>query len=171
MEETASTSELAMMAGMALTPIEMARAGGGVRGRLEYSGGVVAEVGRALMARHRGEGGRDRGCAGEGWARGTKLTGGPWLPARGSGSRGRGDETLTGGVRMSARGSGARSWAAWAGERGGERGRAGAGWAGFGPAEGGGSFLFFFSFSNSNSFLFLFLFLFLFPLRPKIFSK
>ena len=36
-----------------------------------------------------------------------------------------GDETLTGGARMSARGSGARSWAAWAGERGGERGRAG----------------------------------------------
>jgi hypothetical protein len=74
----------------------------------------------------------------------------------------KGDETLTGGARMSARGSGARSWAAWAGERGGEHGRAGAGWAGFGPAEGGGSFLFFFSFSNSNSFLFLFLFLFLF---------
>jgi hypothetical protein len=29
MEVTASTDELAMMAGMALTPIEMARAGGG----------------------------------------------------------------------------------------------------------------------------------------------
>jgi hypothetical protein len=29
MEETASTGELAMMAGMALTPIAMARAGGG----------------------------------------------------------------------------------------------------------------------------------------------
>jgi hypothetical protein len=29
MEEMASTGELAMMAGMALTPIEMARAGGG----------------------------------------------------------------------------------------------------------------------------------------------
>jgi hypothetical protein len=29
MEETTSTGELAMMAGMALTPIEMARAGGG----------------------------------------------------------------------------------------------------------------------------------------------
>ena len=56
MEETASTGELAMMAGMALTPIEMARVGG-VRGQLKYSGGVVAEVGRALMARRRGEGG------------------------------------------------------------------------------------------------------------------
>ena len=47
MEETASTGELAMMdmAGMALTPIAMARAGGGVRGRLKHSGGVVAEAG------------------------------------------------------------------------------------------------------------------------------
>jgi hypothetical protein len=32
MEETASTGELAMMAGMALTPIAMARAGGGGEG-------------------------------------------------------------------------------------------------------------------------------------------
>jgi hypothetical protein len=55
MEGTASTGELAMMAGMALTPIEMARAGEGGRGRVGYSGGVVAEVGRALMARRRGE--------------------------------------------------------------------------------------------------------------------
>jgi hypothetical protein len=36
-----------------------------------------------------------------------------------------GDEALTCGARMSARGSRARSWAAWAGERGGKRGRAG----------------------------------------------
>ena len=55
MEGTASTDELAMMAGMALTSIETARVGGGVRGRVGYSGGVVAEVGRALMARRRGE--------------------------------------------------------------------------------------------------------------------
>jgi hypothetical protein len=54
-EGTASTGELAMMAGMVLTSIETARAGRGVRGRLGYSGGVVAEVGRALMARRRGE--------------------------------------------------------------------------------------------------------------------
>jgi hypothetical protein len=57
MEEMVSTGELAMMAGMALTPIAMARVGGGVRGRLEHSGGVVMEAGRALMARRRGEGG------------------------------------------------------------------------------------------------------------------
>jgi hypothetical protein len=56
MEGTASTDELAMMAGMALTSIETARVGGwGLRGRFGYSGGVVAEVGRALMARRRGE--------------------------------------------------------------------------------------------------------------------
>jgi hypothetical protein len=54
MEETASTGELAMRAGRPHTPIEMARAGGGVRRWLEYSGGVVAEVGRALMARRGG---------------------------------------------------------------------------------------------------------------------
>jgi hypothetical protein len=59
MEETVSTGELAMMAGMALTPIAMARAGG-VRGRLEHSGGVVAEARRALMARRRGEWGARR---------------------------------------------------------------------------------------------------------------
>jgi hypothetical protein len=57
MEGTASTDELAMMAGMALTSIETARVGGGggVRGWVGYSGGVVAEVGCALMARRRGE--------------------------------------------------------------------------------------------------------------------
>jgi hypothetical protein len=92
MEETASTGELAMIAGMALMPIAMARAGGGggVRGWLERSVGVVVEAGRALMARRRGEGGLGGGYAGEGWARGTKLISGPWLPARGSGARGRG---------------------------------------------------------------------------------
>jgi hypothetical protein len=56
----ASTDELAMMAGMALTSIETSRVcggggGGGVGGRLGYSGGVAAEVGRALMARRRGK--------------------------------------------------------------------------------------------------------------------
>ena len=72
-----------------------------------------------------------------------------------------GDEALTGGARMSARGSGARSWAARAGERGGERGRAGLVGPDLAqPRE--GEFSFSFSFSNSNSFLFLFPFLFLF---------
>jgi hypothetical protein len=57
-----------------------------------------------------------------------------------------GDEALTGGARMSARGSGVRSWAAWAGKRGGERERAGLVGPEFGPAKGGGSFLFLFFF-------------------------
>jgi hypothetical protein len=54
MEGTASTGELAMMAEMVLTSIETTRAGGGEE-MLGYSGGVVAEVGRALMVRRRGE--------------------------------------------------------------------------------------------------------------------
>jgi hypothetical protein len=45
MGETASTGELAMGAGIALTPIGTARAGRGVRGRLKHSGGVVTEAG------------------------------------------------------------------------------------------------------------------------------
>ena len=129
-----------------------------MRGRLKHSGGVVAEAGRALMARRRGEGALGGGCADEGWARGKKLTSGPWLPARGSGARGRG-EALTGGARVSAGGSRARVGPPGPGREEGKCGRARVG-PEFGPAEGGGSFSF--SFSNSNSFLLLFLFLFLF---------
>jgi hypothetical protein len=83
----------------------------------------------------------------------------------------KGGESLTGGARLSARreARGARSWAAWAGEGGREARACGAGWAGFGPAE-GGIFSFSFLFLISTSFLFLFLFLFLFPLNQK-FSK
>jgi hypothetical protein len=55
------------------------------------------------------------------------------------------------------RGTCARSWAAWAGERGGGARARGAGWARFGPAEGG-----FFSFSDFYFFSFPFLLLFLF---------
>jgi hypothetical protein len=98
------------------------------------------------MARRRGEGGLGGRCAGEGWARGTKLTGGPWLPARGNAREREGVEALTGGARVSAGGSRARGWAAWAGERGGKRGRVGQVGPEFGPAEGGGSFLFLFFF-------------------------
>jgi hypothetical protein len=42
------------------------------------------------MARQRGEGALGGDRAGEGWASGTKLTGGSWLPARGVCERGRG---------------------------------------------------------------------------------
>jgi hypothetical protein len=44
MEETASTGELAMMAGMALTPMRWLGQAG-VRGRLKHIGGVVTEAG------------------------------------------------------------------------------------------------------------------------------
>jgi hypothetical protein len=73
-----------------------------------------------------------------------------------------GDEALTGGARMSARGSSARSWAAWAGERGGERGRAGVVGPEFGPAEGGGEFSFSFLFLILIPFLSFFYFCFFF---------
>jgi hypothetical protein len=55
-----------------------------------------------------------------------------------------GDGALTGGARVLVRGSRARSWAAWAGGRGRERGRAGLVGPEFGPAEGGGGVFFFF---------------------------
>jgi hypothetical protein len=69
MEETASTGELAMMAGMALTSIEMARAGGRVRGRLGHSGGGLLGSVHALMARRRGERGSAADAAVKAWAR------------------------------------------------------------------------------------------------------
>jgi hypothetical protein len=46
MEEMTSTGELAMMAGMVLTPIEMARAGGGGGGGDDSS--TVARLSRRL---------------------------------------------------------------------------------------------------------------------------
>jgi hypothetical protein len=85
-----------------------------------------------------------------------------------------GDEALTGGAWVSAGGSLARSWAAWAGERGGERGRAGlVGPDSARPREGGKfpfSFLFLILIPFFSFFYFCF-FLFLFLWRPKIFSK
>jgi hypothetical protein len=145
-----------------------------VRGRLEYSGGVVAEVGRALMARRRGEGGLGGGCAGEGWARKTKLTGGPWLPARGSGARGRGMRRCRGGPGCqragAARGAGPPGPGREEGSAG-ARAR-GAGWAGFGPVEGGERVsLFLFLFLILIPFFSFFYFCFFFPLEPKIFSR
>jgi hypothetical protein len=70
MEETVSTGELAMMAGMALTPIEMARAGGG-EGTARHSGGGGGLLGpvHALMARRRGERGSATDAPVMAWAR------------------------------------------------------------------------------------------------------
>jgi hypothetical protein len=83
---------------------------------------------------------------------------------RESGARGRGKEPLTGGARLSsaARARAAGPLGSWE-----ERGKAGAGavWAGYDPAEGGGFFLFLFLFLFSIShfhFLFFVSFYFLF---------
>jgi hypothetical protein len=147
MEETSITGELAMMAGMALTPIEMARAGGGGgegTARAQWRG--VARAGARLNGEATGREGLGGGCAGDGMGETKELTGGAKLPERGSGARGRGRDVDGRGPDVS-EARDARSWAAWAGERGGgNRGRAGTGWAGFGPAEEGGSFSFSFLF-------------------------
>jgi hypothetical protein len=60
----------------------------GVRGRLEHSGGVVAEAGASLNGEATGREALGGERAGEAWARTTELTGGPELPGRGSGARG-----------------------------------------------------------------------------------
>jgi hypothetical protein len=112
----------------------------------------------------------DGDCAGEGWASGTKLTGGPWLPARGVRERGRGGEALTGGARVSVGGSGARTGLPGPGREGGDAGARELGWKSAQPREGES---FPFSFLILILFLFLFyfcVFLFLVPLQQK-FSK
>jgi hypothetical protein len=69
MEETVSTGELAMMAGMALTPIEMARAGGG-EGTARHSGRGVAGAGARLNGEATGrEGGSAADAPVMAWAR------------------------------------------------------------------------------------------------------
>jgi hypothetical protein len=61
----------------------------GVRGRLGHSGGVVAEAGASLNSEAMGHEALDGECAGEAWARMTELIGGPELPRRESGARGK----------------------------------------------------------------------------------
>jgi hypothetical protein len=93
MEETASTGELAMMVGMALTPMRwlgQVGGGGGGEGTAQAQWRGCRGGWQALMARRRGKGALGGGCAGEGWARGMKLTSGPWLLTRGNDVRGRG---------------------------------------------------------------------------------
>jgi hypothetical protein len=82
MGETASTGELAMGTGMALTPIGTARAGRGGEWSAQaqwrsLSRGLAGINGEATR---RGALGGDR--AGEGWAREKELTGGVGLSAR-----------------------------------------------------------------------------------------
>jgi hypothetical protein len=61
----------------------------GVRGRLGHSGGVVAEAGASLNGEATGREALGGERVSEAWARTTELTGGPELPGRGSGARGR----------------------------------------------------------------------------------
>jgi hypothetical protein len=61
----------------------------GVTGRLGHSGGVVAEAGASLNGEATGREALGGERVGEAWARTTELTGGPELPGRGSGARGR----------------------------------------------------------------------------------
>jgi hypothetical protein len=60
-----------------------------VRGRLGHCGGVVAEAGASLNGEAMGREVLGGEHASEAWVRMTELTGGPELPGRGSGARGR----------------------------------------------------------------------------------
>ena len=82
MGETASTGELAMGTGMALTPIGTARAGRGGERSAQAQWRGCRGGWRALMARRRGEGALGGDRAGEGWAREKELTGGVGLLVR-----------------------------------------------------------------------------------------
>jgi hypothetical protein len=98
-----------------------------VRGRLGYSGGVVAEAGASVNGEAMGREPVGGERAGDGMGGTMVLTGGPGLPV------GERREREWGGAAdrwgwVVRRGAGARSWAAWAGEeRGEERARRGLG--------------------------------------------
>jgi hypothetical protein len=132
-----------------------------VRGRLGYSGGVVAEAGASVNGEATGREAVGGERAGDGLGGTMVLIGGPELPVGERRERERGGAADRWG-RVVRRGAGARSWAAWAGEERGESGR-GAVWARIGPAEGGkvfpfsfSIFYFLFPFSIFVSFYFLF---------------
>jgi hypothetical protein len=138
-----------------------------VRGRLGYSGGVVAEASASVNGEATGREAVGGKRAGDGMGGTMVLTGGPGLPVGERRERERGGVADWWG-RVVRRGAGARSWAAWAvgGERGGERA-----WRGLGrkrASRGGRVFPFPFLFSISL-FHFLFLFLFIsFSFEPTI---
>jgi hypothetical protein len=134
-----------------------------VRGRLGYSGGLVAEAGASVNGEATGHEAVGGERAGDGMGGTMVLTGGPGLPVGERRERERGGAADWRG-RVVRRRAGARSWAAWAmgGEGGGGSGR-GAVWAENGPAEGGkGFFLFLFLFSISLPFSIFVSFYFLF---------
>jgi hypothetical protein len=134
-----------------------------VRGRLGYSGGVVAEAGASVNGEATGWEAVGGERAGDGMGGTTVLTGGPGLLVGEWCERERGGAADWWG-RVVRRGAGAHSWAAWAGEERGEK-RA---WHGLGrkrPSRGGEGFSFSFSvFYFTSIFYFCF---FLFPLLLK----
>jgi hypothetical protein len=131
-----------------------------VRGRLGYSGGVVAEAGASVNGEATGREAVGGERVSDGLGGTTVLTGGPGLPVGEWCERERGGAADWWG-RVVRRGAGARSWAAWVGEERGEK------WArrGLGqkrPSRGGRVFPFSFSvFYFTSIFYFCF---FLFPL-------
>jgi hypothetical protein len=132
-----------------------------VRGRLGYSGGVVAEAGASVNGEVTGREAVGGERAGDGMGGTMVLTGGPGLPVGERRERERGGAADRWG-RVVRRGAGAHSWVAWAvgGEGGGEE-RARRGLGQNRPSRGGKCFSFFL-FLFSISFLhFLFLFLFI----------
>jgi hypothetical protein len=133
-----------------------------VKGRLGYSGGVVAKVGASVNGEATGREAVGGERAGDGMGGTMVLTGGPGLPVGERRERERGGAADRWG-RFVRCGAGARTWAAWVvgGEGGGKSGR-GAVWAKIGPTEGGGrDFLFCLFLFSISFFHFLFLFLFI----------
>ena len=132
-----------------------------MRGRLGYSGGVVAEAGASVNGEATGREAVGGERTGDGMGGTMVLTGGPGLPVGERHERERGGAADRWG-RAVRRGAGARSWAAWAvgGEGGSGRGAV---WAEYGAAEGGKGFsFFFFCFSISLPFSIFVYFYFLF---------
>jgi hypothetical protein len=132
-----------------------------VRGRLGYSGGVVAEAGASVNGEATGREAVDGEIAGDGMGGTMVLTGGPGIPVGERRERERGGAADRWG-RVVRRGVGARSWVVWA--VGGEGGKSGCGavWAKIDPAEGEGFFFFFFFCFLFHFSIFYFCF-FLFP--------
>jgi hypothetical protein len=134
-----------------------------VRGRLGYSGGVVAEAGASVNGEATGREAVGGECAGDGMGGMMVLTGGPGLPEGEWRERERGRAADRWG-RVVRRGAGARSWAV--GGEGGKRALHGLGRKR--PSRGGKGFSFFFFFFLFH-FHFLFLFLFIcFSFEPTI---
>jgi hypothetical protein len=131
-----------------------------VRGRLGYSGGLVAEAGASVNGEATGHEAVGGERAGDGMGGTMVLTGGPGLPVGERRERERGGAADWRG-RVVRRRAGARSWAAWAmgGEGGGEAGAARFGPKTAQPRGGKGFSFFFFCFLFHFHFLFLFLFI------------